>query len=318
MKLIKPEFWKSINLISLILAPLSLLYLIFFHVKWYFSRPISFKQKVICLGNATIGGSGKTPIALSIAEKLKNTNKQVAFISRGYKGRLTNNINAILVNPSSHTPLDVGEEALLLAKIAPTYINKNRCKSAALAAKNGADFLIMDDGMQNNSIKKSFVILVVDGDYGFGNYLPLPAGPMRELLFSALPKCNCIVVTGERDFSIKTDKPIFFAKLKIKNVETIPNQYFIAMCGIGNPKKFFNTLKSIDLSILHEISFPDHHTYNQTEIIRLIDMAKSYNAKIITTSKDFIKIPVSLRCKFIVLDIEYELPEEFYKLLMHN
>ena len=194
---------------------------------------------MICIGNLVAGGAGKTPIALAVAERLQAADRKVHFLSRGYGGRES---GPLRVDPERHTALDVGDEPLLLAARAPTFVSADRSAGAAMAAK-GADVVVMDDGFQNGNVQKDISILVVDGVYGFGNGRVMPAGPLRETLPGGLARADMIVVLGGNVSSIEgvspPTVPILLAQLEpVENAAEFRGRRFIAFAGIGRRKIF--------------------------------------------------------------------------------
>jgi len=314
-KLYKPEFWQTYSFINTILFPFSFIYEIYTILRYHLSYPKSVKIPVICVGNLIVGGSGKTPIAICIAKHYLSRGIKIAFLSRGYGGSLSSSKNSIKIDSSLHTFQEVGDEALILASIAPTYIGINRYKSAQLAEKEGAEIIIMDDGMQNYTLYKDSTILVIDKEYGLGNQLCLPSGPLREPLYQGLEKADCMIFTGEGNFEILSSKKSFDANLNILNIDKFNDQSYLAVCSLGNPNKFISTLKNLNIKVKEKFIFPDHHAYTDSELSTIINLAKKLNVKIITTSKDFIKVPFPYQNEFIKLEIEYSLPDDFFAFL---
>lgn len=281
------NFWQRRGILNYFLLPVSAVYYLSFLIKKFLTVQNKVDAYVICIGNLTVGGSGKTPLAAGLAKQLIIQNKKVAFISRGYKGSLSSN-KALKVNFGKHSASEVGDEPLLLSKIAPTYISKNRYAAAQMATNDGAEVIIMDDGLQNFSLKKDLIIITVD-DYKFGNGMLLPAGPLREPLRN-LKKANIIANYTNSKLATKTQKELKLTT-KISNLSKLKDNQYLAFCGIGNPKKFQKLLKDNRVNLVNFYSFNDHHNYTDEEIENLIKTAKSYDAKLLTTEKDLIKIP---------------------------
>jgi tetraacyldisaccharide 4'-kinase len=309
MKLIIPKFWHHKSFLSLLLLPLSYLYI--FLTSLVRKKCIYIpKAKVISVGNITMGGAGKTPVALSIA-KLMSQHK-IVILTRGYKGL----INGPLMVNEEHDITEIGDEALLLANYVPTCVSKDRLKGIKFLEELGYDLIITDDGMQDNRFFKSLSILVVDSYFGFGNGLVFPAGPLRERIESGINKTDFIAVIGGGDFIPPTTKPIKYAELKSK--QKLENHKFIAFAGIGNPNKFFLTIKQYGGKIIKEIAFGDHHQYTERELDDLVNMAKKYNAKLITTEKDYVRISMKYKKKIEVLLVElvWDNENELQKMLL--
>jgi tetraacyldisaccharide-1-P 4'-kinase len=204
IKINAPKFWyQQRGLLAYLLYPLSIIYGIIFQIKKTLSNPYQAPMKIICVGNAGVGGSGKTPIAILVAKLALEKNIKVGFLTRGYGG---NYIAAMRVDPDVHNARLVGDEPLILAKIAPVYVARNRKDGIRLAQQDQIDLIIMDDGMQNHQLKKDLTILVIDGKRGFGNGFILPAGPLRQSVSSAYEDADCMVVSdGDLDHNSLSD-----------------------------------------------------------------------------------------------------------------
>lgn len=318
-----PKFWKDKNIISFISYPLSIIYGFFRKLHVCYSREYKAEDlKIICIGNLTAGGSGKTPLALKIGEILKSKKKNFAFLSKGYKGKIKTFTE---VDIDTHSYLDVGDEPLLLAKIADTFICKNRKLAIKTLSKDYKyDIIIMDDGFQNPSIYKDKNIIVIDGEYGLGNRMLLPSGPLRENVSSSIKKINFVVIVGqdkqhlEENF-INNEIKVLRAYIKETKVSKNDKKY-IAFCGLGRCEKFFNSLKKTNYNIIKEISFEDHHKYTEEELNEIISEAEKENSRIITTSKDWVKLPNEYKKKIEVLDvvIEFYNNDEFVELILND
>ena len=304
-----PRFWKSRNLISTTLLPLGWIYSGLTAARLKFKKSGKVNIPVICLGNITAGGSGKTPTAVTLAKLLQKKGYHPYFVSRGYGGKLS---GIILTKDSSYTAAEVGDEPLILSRIAPVSINPDRYQAALKAQEQGADIIIMDDGFQNPSLKKDISILIIDGGFGFGNQRPLPAGPLRENLQSGLKRANAALIIGEDKNNCAQEMknlPLFTGKIKEIEPQTKPTQV-IAFAGIGRPEKFYQSLENCGMNIISRHDFPDHHFYTEKELQSLSNEAQEKKAALYTTAKDIVKIPLPLRPKFNVLEIEIEIEKE--------
>ena len=240
-----PKFWykKNDTYLSNSLYPLSLLFRFGTKIRNFVSRKTSSGIPVICIGNIVVGGAGKTPVALKIGNLLKLNGYNPHFVSRGYGGVETSNV---LVK-EWHSAKSVGDESLLLAEVAPTWIGQDRNKSFILAKEKGADCIIMDDGFQNPTLQKDFSIIVINGEQGFGNKRVIPSGPLRESISRGISRANLVIVIGEIAQDVK-DKipstvPIIHAKFQISTDNKIyKNQKVTAFAGIAYPEKFYNSL----------------------------------------------------------------------------
>lgn len=295
-----PAFWQTDNLISRILSPLGALYN--FATQRRITRNIPRKVgiPVICLGNLTAGGTGKTPTAISIAELLQTSGKHPSFITRGYHGKAS----SVLVDTAKHTPRQVGDEPLLLARAAPTYVNPDRFVSAQTAEQNGADCLIMDDGFQNPGLFKDLSFIVIDGGYGFGNYKCIPAGPLREYVHNGIKRAQGVIIIGSDRHNVaqQINLPVFYGTIS-PQAHNFSGKKVVAFAGIGRPQKFYNSLTEENIEIIKTFDFPDHHYYTEKELKEILDFAQKNNAQAITTSKDFVKIPEHLKHFFNVFEI---------------
>lgn len=297
-----PSHWKGRNYIAGILYPLGWLYNLATHLNIRFSKPKQVTKPVICIGNLSAGGTGKTPVAVSVASILQGLNKKPFFVSRGYGGSLKN----IIVNNQQHLPTDVGDEPLLLSRQAPVVVNSDRYEGALTAIKNGADVIVMDDGFQNPGLKKDLSFLVFDGGFGYGNGYGIPAGPLRESLADGLKRADAIIIIGKDEHNLKHEfstLPIFEGLVAPKPV-LMDNKKVVAFAGIGRPEKFYNSLKELGFEVKETYDFPDHHQYKIKELKNLIDRAETLGAELYTTAKDFVKIPQILQPRFKVLEIE--------------
>ena len=237
---------------------------------------------VICIGAATLGGVGKTPFALLCARLLQEEGINLHFLTRGYGGALK---GPVRVDPETQTAQDVGDEALLLAAAAPTWVARMRPHGALAAANAGADVIVMDDGYQNPSLEKTLSFLLIDNEDPFGNGRVFPAGPLREPVASARARANAIVHIGRKQPGDETlCMPTFNAWLEPEASPT-PARAF-AFCGIGRPERFFGLLESLGFDLAGRVAFPDHHPYDAATLTRLRAQAKTAGAPLITTAKD--------------------------------
>jgi tetraacyldisaccharide 4'-kinase len=307
---IQQNLWQSITLINILLIPLSCLYLLAHYLHYnFFQQPRKFKSKIICVGNATVGGAGKTPFVIKLCKLLSTQNKKIALVAKGYKGSLLKNNSATKVNKAKHTAEQTGDEALVLAEYATTYIAKERELAVAAAEKDGADIIIMDDGLQNNKVKKDLSILIQPNS--LKNYLPLPAGPMRELLFSVLYKADIIVTDDAKTAYLKSfpRKLIIEQKQIISNAKNL-NQKYILLCGIARPERVEAKLAEHNISIQEKFFFPDHYLFTDSDLNKVYEKAKTTKCKIITTSKDFIRIPDKYHKNTDVIQLDLTITSE--------
>ena len=313
-----PSFWHADGFIPKLLEPLAQLY----KYLSFLERSLRSKTKidipVLCIGNLVSGGAGKTPIALSIGQKL-NAKHNISFLTRGYGGI---EAGPIEVNPDEHSSYEVGDEALILSELGPTWVSRNRI-AGAIAAKNaGFEIVIMDDGFQHTSLVKTLSFVIIDGPYGFGNGRLIPAGPLREPIYSGLNRADVIVLVGEVNPSIiellPNNKPLLRASLVPAEMGTqLSNNNVIGFAGIGRPTKFLETLEKMGLNIIDFVAFPDHYRFRESEIRELYEKATEVDAILVTTFKDMKRVPKSVAhlCQPIGITVVWEDDNEIQQLL---
>lgn len=303
MFFLEPKFWQSNNLYSRMLAPAAWGYERI--GRWMYSRkcPQKLSVPIVCVGNLVMGGAGKTPTVIALIDMLKSMGHTPHVLSRGYGAVIK---KPILVDPNFHNYLQVGDEALLLAQKAPTWAGHSRLLSAQKAIKNGATVILMDDGLQNNTIHKDFSILVVDTLQGFGNGKVFPAGPLRESPKRGVRKADLILAVG--DGKLPNGIP-FAMRAHIKADSLVEPKAVIAFAGLGYPEKFNRTLLSYGYEVKKFITFPDHHPYTITELDRLVKLAKRSKLELITTAKDFLRIPEHFKKQVSVFPVHLEIDQ---------
>lgn len=314
-----PDSWQSRNLIAYALWPFSMVYRAVSKLRWIMNPPERAAIPVICVGNLMAGGAGKTPVVLLIASYLRARGKNVHLSSYGYGGALE---GPLLVG-ADHTAHDVGDEALLLTKEAPTWIGKNRKMAADCAAEAGADIFLMDDGFQNPYLVKDLSFLVIDGAYGLGNGFLLPAGPLREQLHRALRRATAVIIMGEDMHGIARKIPPSVALIKAQlkpdpaQMQRLSGKRAIAFAGIGRPQKFFDMLRAYGVDLVATHSFGDHHPYNSNELALMQEEAREKSALLLTTAKDAVKIEPALRegVETVTVTAEFEDPEKLRELI---
>ncbi|MEI6557907.1 MAG: tetraacyldisaccharide 4'-kinase [Rhodospirillaceae bacterium] len=309
-----PAFWyRPAGVTAALLQPLGCLYDLAGRMRRSRSAPRLVGVPVVCVGNLVAGGAGKTPLALAIAETLAGWGLAPQFLSRGYGGRLA---GPVRVAPHLHEASDVGDEALLLAERAPTWVARDRGAGALAAVAEGARSLVLDDGFQNFSLAYRLAVVVVDGATGFGNRRVIPAGPLRESVDRGLARASALVVMGEDQTGIATEAlafaassgghlPVFHARLEPDHqvAETLRGQRVMAFAGIGRPAKFFETLEHLGAHVLERVAFADHQPYEANRILHLIERAHRLRAELVTTTKDFARLPPAVRSRVRVLPV---------------
>jgi len=244
---------------------------------------------VICCGNATVGGAGKTIVASELAARFSAQGVRVHLLTRGFGGAAR---GVVRVDPARHRATEVGDEALLLAAIAPTFVGADRAASARAAVEAGAQLLIMDDGMQNPGLCKDLCLLIIDGTTGFGNGCVLPAGPLREPVAACAARAGAAVLIGEdRTGAAPPSLPVLKASLRPSpEIEALRGRRAYAFAGIGHPAKFFGMLADAGVVLAGTAAFGDHHFYSEAEISQVIRRASALDAVPVTTPKDYIRL----------------------------
>ncbi len=286
-----PEFWMrdtpAGRIYAALLSPLAAVYGASIRVRKTRAGPYRANARVICVGNLTVGGSGKTPVAIALA-KLLETRGKVVFVSRGYGGRLQ---GPVAVDPSIHRARDVGDEPLLLARHASTIVARKRNEAARMADATGADFIVMDDGFQNFTVAKDISLIVIDAEAGFGNGKIIPAGPLREPVHAGLRRADAVVLTGGGTPAIPSfGGPIFRMSLLPEIPGLLRGRAIMAFAGIGRPAKFFAMLAHYGANLIGTASFSDHHMFTQREIAALRRRAEGAAALLVTTEKDYLRL----------------------------
>ena len=293
-----PSFWSTRGLPAQALRPFSLITRIA-TARRVRRQGAAMGIKTICVGNAGVGGAGKTMVVLDILARLPG---HPYALTRGYGGQLA---GPVLVDRALHDARDVGDEAMLLAARAPTIVARDRAAGARLALAEGASAIVMDDGLQNPSVNKTLALLVIDGGYGFGNGYLLPAGPLREPIAAAAARCHAAVLIGADETGALAQLPpglrIHRAELLPQCTESLSRRPVIAFAGIGRPEKFFRSVLSLGAELVDTHAFPDHHVYSARDITSLLGQTSATGAKLVTTAKDFVKLPPALRTACLVV-----------------
>lgn len=296
----QPEFWQRDGLMPRLLSPIAAL--VAHSTARRVARPgWCAPVPVLCCGNAGVGGAGKTTVALDLGARLRSRGIEAHFLTRGYRGRVR---GVLRVDPDVHDAALVGDEPLLLARVAPTWVGADRKASARAAIAAGAAALVMDDGLQNPALVKTLSLLVVDGGVGFGNGRVMPAGPLREPVAAAAARCRAAVLIGADRFGAAVRLPAL--RLLEGNLvpdRTLAGQRVFAFCGIARPEKFRETLREAEAEIAGLLAFPDHHPFTAADIDRALSAARQAGATPITTAKDAVRLPPVLRSQVEVLGI---------------
>ena len=245
------------------------------------------RARIVCVGNLTAGGTGKTPVAIALADILTARGVKVVFLTRGYGGRMS---GPLLVDLERHSAIEVGDEALLLARAASTVVARDKAAGAMFADGLGAEIVILDDGHQNPSVAKDLSLVVVDAAVGFGNGRLLPAGPLREHPAKGLARADAIIVMGKGAVSLPFTGPVIAASLEAEATDELAGKSVLAFAGIGRPEKFYETLKTLGAWVRRTRSFADHHHYSASELASLRLTAHQHHLTLATTEKDYVRI----------------------------
>ena len=275
----RPKWWNERGMRSMALLPAGLVYACIDAINRAVISPKTASRPVICIGNLTAGGAGKTPVTQALAKIFIVQGYRPAILSRGY-GRLSN--ECLRVDPSIHSWEEVGDEPLLHADICPTYVAANRLKAAELAVNDGADFLLLDDGLQHHKLLKDISIEVRHHEDGLGNGYPIPAGPLRQWFGLGSRSVDICFEVG-REVAIKAELPPGW-----KQVRPVG-----AFCGIADPNKFSLTLRELGVVVDWFEGFADHHPFSKMELDIIEESSKTHD--LLTTKKDWVRLPENLQ-----------------------
>ncbi len=291
-----PSWWyEKQGLQPHLLAPAAALWDAVTRLRWVLTRPSRPELPVICVGNFTVGGAGKTPAAIAIARLLIKDGAQPVFLTRGYGGTEK---GPHLVDVDRDDARRVGDEPLLLARVAPVIVSADRTAGAALAAQQNANVIIMDDGFQNPSLAKDFSFVVVDRGVGVGNGRVVPAGPLRAGLPFQLKKAQALVLPGTGDAAEPLVQAARAAGVVALEATIAPSEDtgwlrdkpVVAYAGIAHPEKLFATLETIGCDLIYRGTYPDHHAFTAADAEDLLERARKAEAQLVTTEKDLVRI----------------------------
>lgn len=303
-----PAFWQKTadqSLLVKLLAPVGRIYGRVVQKRLMQSVQHTPSLPVICVGNIVMGGSGKTPVVQAIVRMLQESGHQPAVLMRGYGGTLT---QPTWIDPLTMHATECGDEALLHAQFAPVVVSRDRVAGAHLIETHKhLTHIVMDDGFQNPSLAKTKSVIVLDGKNPWGNGLVFPAGPLRETLADALTRADALIVLGEDVHHIELQYafrlPVFAADLVPLNGDDFVGKPVLAFAGIGNPQKFFTSLRQSDAVVIEAHAFPDHHPYAEREMMALLERASGLHAIPVTTRKDWVRLPEKVKTQVQVLDV---------------
>jgi tetraacyldisaccharide 4'-kinase len=307
-----PQFWYEPNTWKAkFLYPLGYFYNLLTLLRGKLAKPQSYSCLTICIGNLNVGGTGKTPTTIALAQHFLKKGLQVHVVSRGYKGKFQ---GTFLVDPQKHKSDEVGDEPLLMSEFTSVWVSNKRKNGIAAAENAGAQIVLLDDGFQDPSFHKDFSLIVVDGEKGFGNKKCMPAGPLRENIVQGFKRADALVIVGERIYKFDT----FPTHLKIihstlKPIETGMNWKegkYLAFAGIADPSKFFKTLRSLGANLIDCVALSDHQNLDGQVLKRLERKANSAHAQLVTTEKDAVRLSNTYRKKVLSLPVRIEFDDK--------
>lgn len=330
MKLATPRWWYSrdrrvMPVTRALLTPVSWIWAAVTARRIAKAAPADPGAPVICVGNLTMGGVGKTPVVRALAARLAERGVEVHLLSRGYGGRLE---GPVQVDPERHSGADVGDEPLMLARDFPVWVARDRAAGARAAAEAGAQVIVMDDGHQNPSLKKALSLIVVDGEtraeeWPFGDGRVFPAGPLREPLRAGLARADASLVLLPADLAevdaelaaaLKA-RPMLTARLE--PAASPPAGPQVGFAGVGKPWKVERALRAAGCELADFAAFPDHFAYDEATLQRLADRAAQYGAGLVTTEKDWVRLPPAWRARIVAWPVRavFDAPQAMDDLL---
>ncbi len=311
-----PYFWnagldprsrEAAPLTRALLTPLASLYNWGVRRKLSQASPTDVGLPVICIGNLTVGGVGKTPVVEKVRKHFVSKGLRAASLSRGYGGRIKAATKVI----DAHTADDVGDEPLMLSATGESWISPDRVAAARAMKADGVEIIIMDDGHQNPSLLKQLSIIVIDAAAPFGNGYVLPKGPLREDVADGLARADAVIIMGDGDIPAQvTQSGLISLRAHISPLENPPSGPLVAFAGIGRPTKFFDALTDTGADLCEGVSYADHHPYSSADIEFLRTLAKDHQAQLITTTKDHVRLPLDFRQEVLNFPIEARFENE--------
>lgn len=312
-----PFWWERPDWRAYALWPFSATYGLVASRLMLWAKRERFDLPVLCVGNFTVGGSGKTPVAIALAKEARGMGLRPGFLSRGHGGNFG---QPHIVDAHHDSAKHVGDEPLLLAEHAPVAVTPSRAAGAKLLLEQGCDFLIMDDGFQSAHIHIDYALLVVDARYGIGNGHVIPGGPLRAPLVQQMRFADAVLKMGEGTAAdgivrkaSRAGKAVFEAVVRPRDAQALAGRRFLAFAGIGHPDKFFDTVSRAGGTVVRKRSFGDHHVYGKDELDDLVVLARAEGLELVTTAKDAARLrhgaPKSFldRLQVLEIDAEFEL-----------
>ncbi|MAZ19217.1 MAG: tetraacyldisaccharide 4'-kinase [Ahrensia sp.] len=290
-----PPFWfREKGWAAYSLAPLGWVYGAAARWRMDNAKPFEVMAPVMCIGNLTVGGSGKTPTAIAIAKAVREEGYTPGFLTRGYGG---SHPGPHLVDLEHDTASAVGDEPLLLARVAPTIVSRNRAAGARKLLEHGVDFIVMDDGFQSRKVYFDYALIALDARRGLGNGSIIPAGPLRAPVIDQMRHADALLRIGDGAGGVavvraaaRAAKPVLRADLVPHKLDGLENAKLLAFSGIGDPTKFFDTLEGAGYTIASRRSFGDHHAFTDADAEELLDRARAEDLVPVTTEKDAVRL----------------------------
>ena len=312
-----PHFWsagldprsrEAAPLIRILLTPLAALYTMGIRRKLANAKPAAVPVPIICVGNLTVGGVGKTPVVEAIRRMASEAGLRAASLSRGYGGSLS---GPLRVDPAGHAAAEVGDEPLMLAASGEAWIGRDRAEAARAMAADGVRLIVMDDGHQNPSVAKDLSLVVIDAAAPFGNAFVLPKGPLREPVADGLTRAQGVVLMGEgKELTAVQKSRLPVLRAAIAPSGAVPEGPLVAFAGIGRPVKFFDGLKAAGADLREGVPYGDHHVFTASDLRFLHDLAASHGARLITTTKDHVRLPADERQRILAFPVEARFEDE--------
>lgn len=289
-----PFWWEKPDWRAYALYPASVVYGAVARRRMTRARREKIDVPVLCVGNFTVGGAGKTPVAIALAEQAKRMRLSPGFLSRGFGGSFP---APHVVDAFHDSARYVGDEPLLLAEHAPVVVTRDRAAGARLLTSRGCDLIIMDDGFQSARIHLDYALLVVDGRRGLGNGHVIPGGPVRAPIVHQLRFAQAVLKVGEGDaangiirMASRAGRSVYEAHAEIRDPEQFVGRRFLAFAGIGDPEKFFRSVAQAGGEVEMTRSFPDHHFFAEEDLSELVEVAGQKELELVTTAKDAVRL----------------------------
>jgi tetraacyldisaccharide 4'-kinase len=312
-----PAFWANPparpGLLARLLAPLAWAWTLATRRRMARGAGVRLGVPVVCVGNLTAGGAGKTPTVIALVERLAARGVAAHVVSRGHGGSLA---GPVRVDERRHTAAEVGDEPLLLAAFGPVWVGRDRAAAARAAVAAGAQAVVMDDGLQNPGLAKDLSIVVVDAGFGFGNGRVMPAGPLREPVAEGLARADLVLAVGSAEERARfagrwpAARPLVEGALvPLATGMDWRGLRAVAFAGIGRPEKFFATLRAEGAELVAAHGFGDHEPFDARILARLEAEAVAARAQLVTTEKDAVRLPAAFRPKVLVLPVRMDLAD---------